>query len=63
MTYVIIDIFPYKCTKNKPCDEGQGVCSKDTQCKNGLRCGDRNCPFKTENSFNETNKCCFRSKG
>jgi hypothetical protein len=29
------------CTKNKPCDIGEGDCDKDSDCKAGLKCGQR----------------------
>lgn len=30
------------CTKSKPCDIGEGDCDRDTDCKHGLKCGQRN---------------------
>ena len=30
------------CTKSKPCDLGVGDCDADTDCKQGLKCGQRN---------------------
>ena len=30
------------CTKGKPCDIGEGDCDRDTDCKTGLKCGQRN---------------------
>ena len=30
------------CTKGSPCDIGEGDCDQDTDCKHGLKCGQRN---------------------
>ena len=31
------------CQENGPCNEGEGVCFRDSECADGLRCGSRNC--------------------
>ena len=58
------------CTINQPCDIGEGNCILDTECKNDLTCGDKNCPFNkilpdtTEGKrYDKADNCCFRAKG
>ena len=31
------------CTESSPCDEGQGDCDNDKECKGNLVCGKNNC--------------------
>ena len=44
------------CTKDNPCNEGQGHCRTDRGCNGTLVCGRRNCD-KSRFSSNET-RCC-----
>ena len=32
------------CSSSNKCDENQGDCDKDSDCKSGLKCGTDNCP-------------------
>ena len=45
------------CTDEKLCGEGEGDCDKDSHCKDGLRCGNNNCP-QEEGTFQTTDDCC-----
>ena len=31
------------CTEDNPCDEGEGDCDSDSDCKGSLECGSNNC--------------------
>jgi len=42
------------CTPRFPCGEGEGDCDKDTHCREGLICGDKNCPEGFPTGFD----CC-----
>merc|ERR1719318_477414 len=42
------------CTKDKPCDEGEGDCDDDTECRGSLVCGKDNCPWGDDDD------CCKR---
>ena len=33
------------CTRDKPCDLGEGDCDRDDHCMGGLTCGHDNCPW------------------
>ena len=44
------------CNHNYPCDEGEGHCEIDNQCKDGLICGKNNCD---KQKFPSTGtRCC-----
>ena len=45
------------CTVDNLCDENEGDCDYDNQCKNGLTCGVDNCPDSIE--FDSTDDCCY----
>ena len=50
------------CRKNGPCDVGQGDCNRDSECADGLQCGDNNCrrDFSTsETWWGRRHDCCF----
>ena len=44
------------CTDEKPCDVGEGDCDSDSECMDGLTCGDDNCPW------GDGDDCCFGTK-
>ena len=45
---------------SKLCDEGQGDCDSDSQCKGSLQCGTHNC--KNYHDIAEpTADCCYRT--
>ena len=48
------------CTEDNPCDEGEGDCDSDADCKSGLVCGQDNC---VGSSFDSTDDCCTIKKG
>ena len=58
------------CTPNVPCNEGEGDCDSDADCKSGLICGHNNCgPKDGQESWNPTadalglvNDCCVSPK-
>ena len=52
-----------KCTKSQPCDIGDGICTLDTECQVGLKCGRRNCPITIENEIEVIANCCFKPNG
>ena len=47
------------CQQNYPCDEGEGHCNLDSECKNGLICGRHNCDTKKFPS--KGTRCCQKS--
>lgn len=50
------------CRKNGPCDVGQGDCNRDSECADGLQCGNNNCrrDFSTsETRWGRRHDCCF----
>ena len=44
------------CSVSQKCDEFQGDCDKDSECKSGLKCGTNNCPTGFPSSYD----CCFK---
>merc|ERR1712168_160535 len=46
-----------KCTKDEKCNEGEGTCQKNNECKGPLRCGYRNCKTYHPCAPEDTN-CC-----
>lgn len=46
------------CTKEKPCDVGEGDCDTNEQCRGQLVCGSNNCP-KDGFNWNYGDDCCF----
>ena len=47
------------CTPEDPCDEGEGDCDENDQCKPGLMCGSNNCQ-QFSHIFHEKDDCCIR---
>ena len=47
------------CTANNLCDDNEGDCDNDNECKDGLVCGENNCPISPE--FQPGDDCCFTS--
>ena len=47
------------CQQNYPCGEGEGHCTRDLDCKNGLVCGRYNCDQKKFPS--KGTQCCQKS--
>ena len=45
------------CSPTSKCKNGQGHCSIDSDCREGLKCGSRNC-----NSRGPVN-CCYKPEG
>ena len=58
------------CTSSIPCNEGEGDCDSDADCKSGLVCGHNNCsPKDSRESWNPiadelglVNDCCVIPK-
>ena len=50
----------YCCTENTPCDKNEGDCDSDSQCKDGLICGENNCKseWKGLMEFDDGDDCC-----
>ena len=48
------------CTEDSPCDEGQGDCDQDHDCKDNLVCGKNNCD---QSKFSWTNADCCKISG
>ena len=59
------------CTDKFPCGLGEGDCDDDSNCKEGLKCGNDNCFKKTNNkrdclgdvdcdNFEYDDDCCFK---
>ena len=48
------------CNINYPCDEGEGHCKQDTDCKSGLFCGKNNCD--KQNFPSRGTRCCQKGK-
>jgi hypothetical protein len=43
------------CSETNPCDDGDGDCFMDTECKGDMVCGWNNCP-----QLEETDDCCTK---
>ena len=53
------------CSYGIPCDEGEGDCDSDEECKPGLICGHNNCDdivSKTNDNSTLVNDCCVFPK-
>ena len=49
------------CTPNTPCDDGDGDCDTDADCKDGLMCGTNNCKIKTGlYDWDDADDCCTK---
>ena len=46
------------CSSSNKCDEYQGDCDNDGDCKSGLKCGNDNCPAAFVSSYD----CCYNPK-
>ena len=49
------------CSPSIPCDEGEGDCDSDEECKSGLICGHNNCDnskLKKDNVSTVVSDCC-----
>ena len=46
------------CSSSNKCDEYQGDCDNDNDCKSGLKCGSDNCPAAFVSSYD----CCYKPK-
>ena len=53
------------CTHSIPCNEGEGDCDSDLDCKGGLICGHNNCnpsDNPQEGGSQDVNDCCMVPK-
>ena len=48
------------CTSQGKCKEWDGACGKDSDCVEGLICGNANCPRKYGYDWNLGDNCCFK---
>ena len=48
------------CSSSNKCDENQGDCDNDSDCKSGLKCGTDNCPAGFPD---KTYDCCYNPNG
>ena len=46
------------CSSSIPCPEDEGDCDKDSQCKEGLKCGINNCPVELQ--YEPFFDCCYK---
>ena len=51
------------CTQDMQCEEFEGDCDNDEECKDDLVCGHNNCPMKSGLQWDETDDCCFNPRG
>ena len=49
------------CGLSHKCDENQGDCDSDSDCKDGLQCGDHNCQGFPDSTYDCCYKPCFQS--
>jgi hypothetical protein len=47
------------CTPDNKCEEDEGDCDADTDCVEGLKCGNRNCIQKSGLQWDSTDDCCY----
>ena len=48
------------CTTTNKCGEDEGDCDKDSDCKEGLTCGNDNCIKNSGIQWDATDDCCYR---
>ena len=46
------------CTSSNKCEDGEGHCSSDSHCGDGLKCGQRNCDYSL--GFRFDYNCCYK---
>ena len=46
------------CGLSHKCDENQGDCDSDSDCKCGFKCGDNNCQGFPDSTYD----CCYKAK-
>ena len=51
------DAFWSCCSKSNQCGEGEGDCDNDSECLDGLKCGDDNCPAGFPTALYD---CCYK---
>ena len=49
------------CTKDSPCDDGEGDCDDDDDCGDDLVCGDNNCK-QFAAFFHAKDDCCVKQE-
>ena len=47
------------CTTTNKCGEQEGDCDYDSDCKEGLKCGNDNCNQKKGFEWDSEDDCCF----
>ena len=47
------------CTPTNLCDVDEGDCDSDSDCKEGLKCGSRNCKTKSGLQWDVKDDCCY----
>ena len=48
------------CIPGIPCDEGEGDCDSNLDCREGLDCGHNNCPKNDGGNWDIADDCCFK---
>ena len=47
------------CSDDHKCGHGEGDCDKDSDCKDGLICGENNCQMAYGAQWSTSDDCCF----
>ena len=48
------------CTEDNKCGEQEGDCDKDSDCLDGLKCGENNCASKSGSEWDAGDDCCYK---
>merc|ERR1719334_1630209 len=48
------------CSGKRKCGENKGTCKRNSQCKEGLKCGYENCPQYDLSPYVKTDNCCYK---
>merc|ERR1711990_461612 len=51
------------CTRENPCNKGEGDCDNDSECKPGLKCGYNNCIYSWSGSHHLADCCTSAYSG
>ena len=51
------------CNESNKCEEDEGDCDSDQDCKDGLICGSKNCNYDSGFEWDSSDDCCTKLKG